>query len=156
MHFNYLFIYFPSQLFCTLRFQGSPQTHQRGFPGIWKLLFFKTFFPDGSPSLPLFLSFYLLYFVLPHFEDIGLPFWVSDVLCQHTEVVLWNLLRVQMFFPQVCGEEHGLPVVFLCDLRTAPGSSHLKFYVDGRPLWSFYEGTPETWESSTYINSCKD
>ena len=47
---------------------------------------------------PFCLSFYLLYFVLPPFEDKGLPFWVPDVLCQHSEVVLWNLLSVQMFF----------------------------------------------------------
>ena len=32
------------------------------------------------------------------FEDKGLPFWVPDVLCQHSEVVLLNLLSVQMFF----------------------------------------------------------
>ena len=44
------------------------------------------------------LSFYLLYFVLPPFEDIELLFWVLDILCQHSEVVLWNLLSVQMFF----------------------------------------------------------
>ena len=24
--------------------------------------------------------------------------WVPDVLCQHSEVVLWNLLSVEMFF----------------------------------------------------------
>ena len=51
------------------------------------------------------LSFHLLYFVLPPFEDNGLPFWVPDVLCQHSEVVLWNLLRVQMFFWWICGEK---------------------------------------------------
>ena len=28
------------------------------------------------------------------FEDNGLLFWVPDVLCQHSEVVLWNLLGV--------------------------------------------------------------
>ena len=28
------------------------------------------------------------------FEDNGLLFWVPDVLCQHLEVVLWNLLGV--------------------------------------------------------------
>ena len=44
------------------------------------------------------LSFYLLYFVLPPFKDNGLSFGVPDVLCQHSEVVLWNLLNVQMFF----------------------------------------------------------
>jgi hypothetical protein len=32
------------------------------------------------------------------FEDNDLLFWVPDVLCQHSEVVLWNLLSVEMFF----------------------------------------------------------
>ena len=70
----------------------------RVFPGIWKLLsFLRLPSQDGSLSLPL-LSFYLLYFFLPPFEDNGLPFWVPDFLCQYSEVVLWNLLSVQMFF----------------------------------------------------------
>ena len=67
----------------------------RVFAGVWKPLFFKTPFL-GQISIPT--SFYLLYFVLPPFEDNGLPFWVPDVLCQHSEIVLWNLLGVQMFF----------------------------------------------------------
>ena len=46
---------------------------------------------DGAPSLPL-LS--LFYFFLPSFEDNGLLFWVPDVLCWHSEVVLWNSLSV--------------------------------------------------------------
>ena len=33
------------------------------------------------------------------FKDNRLPFWVPDVLCQHSEVVSWTLLSVQMFFP---------------------------------------------------------
>ena len=32
------------------------------------------------------------------FEHNGLLFWVPDVLCRHSEVVLWNLFCVQMFF----------------------------------------------------------
>ena len=52
---------------------------------------------DLSPYL-FCLSFNLLYFLLPPFEDNGLLFWVPDVLFQHSEVVLWNLLSVQMFF----------------------------------------------------------
>ena len=32
------------------------------------------------------------------FEDNELLFWVPDVLCQHSEVVLWNLLSVEMIF----------------------------------------------------------
>ena len=42
----------------------------------------------------LFCLFCLLYFFLPPFEDNGLLFWVPDVLCQHSEVVLWNLLSI--------------------------------------------------------------
>ena len=33
-------------------------------------------------------------FLLSPFEDNGLLFWVPDVLCQYSEVVLWNLLGV--------------------------------------------------------------
>ena len=72
------------------------------------------------------LSFYLLYFVLSPLENNGLPFWVPDVLCQHSEVLLWNLLSVQMFFRWICGGESGLPVLFLCHLRTTPNSLFLK------------------------------
>lgn len=70
----------------------------RVLPGVRKPLFFKTL-PGMEFCLYLFcLSFYLLYFFLPPFEDNGLLFWVPDVLCRHSEVVLWNLLSVQMFF----------------------------------------------------------
>ena len=60
----------------------------------------------GWASLPrtelpphlLCLFFHLLCFFLPVFEDSDLLFWVPDVLCQHSEVVLWSLLSVEMFF----------------------------------------------------------
>ena len=93
----------------------------RVFLGVWKLFsFLRLPSWDGSPSLPFCLSFYLLYFFLPPFEDNGLLFWVPDILCQHSEVVLWNLLGVQMLFWWICGGESGLPILFLCHLRTAP------------------------------------
>ena len=61
----------------------------RVFPGVWRLLFFQ----DSLPRMdlrPYFccLSFYLLYFFLSPFKDNGLLFWVLDVLCQNSEVVL--------------------------------------------------------------------
>ena len=61
----------------------------RVFPGGWRTLFFKSY-SLGWISIPTHfcLSFYLFYFVLLPFEDNGLPFWVPDVLCQHSEVVL--------------------------------------------------------------------
>ena len=56
------------------------------FPGIWKLLsFLRLPSQDLCPYL-FCLSFSLLYFFLPPFEDNGLLFWVSDVLCQHSEL----------------------------------------------------------------------
>ena len=98
--------YFSSLLCCPLCFQGSPQTRQREcFLVFGNFSVFKTPFP-GQDSLPgtelppylLCLFFCLLYFFLPVFEDNNLLFWVPDVLCQHSEVVLWNLLSVEMFF----------------------------------------------------------
>ena len=71
----------------------------RVFPGVWKPLLFKTPFPGWISVPPSFVSLFIFcIFSLPPFEDNGLPFWVPDVLCQHSEVVLWNLLSVQMFF----------------------------------------------------------
>ena len=70
-----------------------------GFPGVWKLLLFYDSLPRTGLHPYLFcLSFYLLYFVLPPFEDNGLPLWVPGGLRQCSEVVLWYLLSVQMIF----------------------------------------------------------
>ena len=68
----------------------------RVFPGVWKLVsFLRLPSWDGALSLPLLSLFFVFYiFFLPPFEDNGLLFWVPDVLCQHSEVILWNLLRV--------------------------------------------------------------
>ena len=70
----------------------------RVFPGIWKLLsFLRLPSREGALTRPL-LSLYLLYFVLPPFEEIGLPFWVPGVLSQCSDVVWWKLLSIQMIF----------------------------------------------------------
>ena len=58
-------------------------------------------------------------------EDNVLLFWVPVVLCQYSEVVLWNLLGAQMFFWWICGGESGFPVLFLHHLRTASLFIHL-------------------------------
>ena len=113
--------FFSSRVCCPLRFQGSPQTCQ------WEcFLVFGNFslFYDSLPGTDLCpylfcLSFYLLYFFLPPFEDNGLLFWVPDVLCQYSEVVLWNVLSVQMFFWWLCGGESGLLHPILHHLRSA-------------------------------------
>ena len=81
-----------------LWFQGLPQA-VRVFPGVWKLLsFLRLPSQDKAPSLPL-LSLFLSFIFFPtSFQRLGLLFCVPDVLCRHSEVVLWNLLSVQMFF----------------------------------------------------------
>ena len=117
-----LFIYFSSQLCCCLRSKNSPQTHWwEGFLVFGNFSLFKDSLPETDLHSYLFcLSFYLLYIVLPPFEDNALPLWVPDVLCQHSKVVLWNLLSIQMFFRWIFGGESGLPILFLCHLRTTP------------------------------------
>ena len=71
----------------------------RVFPGVWKLLsFLRLPSWDRSPSLSLLSVFLSFIFFLPPLEDNGLLFWVPDILCRHSEVVLWNLFSVQMFF----------------------------------------------------------
>ena len=66
----------------------------RVFPGVWKPLFLRLPSRNGAPFLPLLSLFLSFIFFLPPFEDNGLLFWVPDVLCQHSEVVLWNLLGI--------------------------------------------------------------
>ena len=66
----------------------------RVFSVVWKLLFLRLPSRDGAPSLPLLSLFLSFIFFLPPFEDNGLLSWVLDVLCQHSEVVLWILLSV--------------------------------------------------------------
>ena len=126
----YLFI-LSSWLCCPLSFQNSQQTHWwEGFLVFGNFSSFIT--PSPSPGwflvpdcfvclfiLCFFLS-YLLCFVLPPLEDNGLPFWVPGVLHQHSEVVLWYLLSIQMIFQWIFERESGLPMLFLCHLRTAP------------------------------------
>ena len=87
----YLF-FLPVMLPSVLPKLGTDSAVRR-FPGVWKLL---SRLPsrDGTPSLPL-LSLFLSFIFFPtSFRSLGLLFWVPDVLCRHSEVVLWNLLSV--------------------------------------------------------------
>ena len=94
MGFNYLFIFPPN--FVALC--GSKARHKLGSESVsWCLE--TSLFLDSLSGLELHpylfcLSFCLLYFFLPPFEDNGLLFWVPDVLCWHSDVVLWNLLSI--------------------------------------------------------------
>ena len=74
----YLF-FLPVRLPSKIR-KLPPDPPVRGFPGVWKLLYYAPF--PGRVSVPSsFVSLYLLYFVLPPFEDSGLLLWAPDVLC---------------------------------------------------------------------------
>ena len=97
--------FFSSQLCCPLRFHNSPQTH------LWEgfLLFGNFSFTTPSPgrvSVPNSFVFYILsYLLLKGMGCNGLPFLVPGVFHQHSEVVLWKLLRIQMIFWWICGRE---------------------------------------------------
>ena len=88
-----VFFIFPR---CYVALCASKARHRLGSESVsWCLetsLFLRFPSRDGAPSLPLLSHFCLLYFFLRPFEDNGLLFWVPDVLYQHSEVVLWNLL----------------------------------------------------------------
>ena len=82
---------------------------------------FETPFPGRNsvpPSFVSFFAFYIFSYLLS--KTMGCFFWVPDVLCQHSEVVLWKLLNVQMIFWWICERESGLSILFLLHLRTAP------------------------------------
>ena len=101
----YLF-FLPVMLPSVLPRLGTDSAVRR-FPGVWKLLslFFLIL------NFILFLKLYIIVLVLPNikmnppqvymsiffptsFRRLGLLFWVPDVLCRHSEVVLWNLLSI--------------------------------------------------------------
>ena len=65
--------------------------------------------------LSLFLSFI---FCPTSFQREWAAFLGACLLCQHSEVVLWNLFSIQMIFQWICRGEWGLPILFLLHLRT--------------------------------------
>ena len=95
--FNYLF--FLPVMWPSVLPRLATNSAVRVFPGVWKPLFLRLPSQDGARSLPLLSLFLSFIFFLPPFEDNGLLFWVPDVLCQHSEVVLWNLINVQLLSP---------------------------------------------------------
>ena len=120
-----LFIYFSSRLCCPLRFQDFPQTHR------WEcFLVFGNFSLRLLPGMDLHpylfcLSFYLLYFVLPPFEDTGLLFlgaWCPLPAFRSCSV---EFALHSMIFRWLCGGESGLPILFLRHLRPASLESFL-------------------------------
>ena len=93
MGFNYLLIFPPYYVALC----ASKAQHRLGSESVSCCLetsLSKTPSQDGAPSLPLLSLFLSFIFFLPPFKDNGLLFGVPDVLCQHSEVVLWILLSI--------------------------------------------------------------
>ena len=108
-------------LYCLLKLHDylyQPSVFSCGFKST--VLGYRHFLWSAFSSQVGHTFLFLWYFVLSLFEEIGLPFWVPGIFHQHSEVVLWKLLHTQMFFWWICGRESGLPILFLCHLRTAP------------------------------------
>ena len=105
MGFNYLFIFPP----CYVALCASKARHGLGSESVsWCLetsLFLRLPSRNGAPSLLLLSLFLSFIFFLPPFEDNGLLFWVPDVLCQHSEVVLWNFSVFKCSFDEFVGEK---------------------------------------------------
>ena len=77
---------------------------------------------DGAPSPPPLSLFSSFIFFPTCFWRQWSAFLLPDVLCQHSEVVLWSLLSVEMFFWGIREGESGLPVLFLRHLCNPPVS----------------------------------
>ena len=94
MGFNFLLIFPPYYVALCV----SKAWHRLGNEGVSQCLetslFLRLPSQDGAPSLPLLSLFLSFIFFLPSSEDNGLLFWALDVLCRHSEVVLWILLSV--------------------------------------------------------------
>ena len=103
----------------------------RVFPGVWKLFSLRLPSRDGAPSLHLLSLFSTFIFFPTCFWRQWSLFWVPDVLCQHSDVVLWSLLSVEMFFWWIWEGKSGLPVLFLYQLRTTP-----EYWVLSQPFHS--------------------
>ena len=74
---------------------------------------------DRSLSVTLLSLFLSFIFCPTSFQREWAAFLDAGVLCQHSEFVLWKLFSVQMVFWWICRGENGLPILFLCHLRTA-------------------------------------
>ena len=109
----------------------------RGFPGVCKLLLLQDSLPGMGLHPQLFcLSFYLLYFVLPPFKDNMLTLSVPGILHQHSEVVLWNLLSVQISFNEFVGEKVISPSYSSTILGLLPPTDYLLCSQNGEALYS--------------------
>ena len=65
---------------------------------------------------------------------------MPNVLCQPTEVVLWSLLGIEMFFWGICEGESGLAVLFLRHLSLLPR-------IDAFELWCWRKLLRVPWKA---------
>ena len=97
----------PRSKLLRFRYSGSPQRRRLGWACVFcpsqvqvAQVFGECSHCDLSPLLSLLFRFlgvqlaHLLRWMMTLFKDNEVLFWVPDVLCWHSEVVLWNLLRI--------------------------------------------------------------
>ena len=73
---------------------------------------------DRSVSLTLLSLFLSFIFCLTSFQRQWAAFLGAWCPLPAFRSCLWNLLSFQMFFWWICGGESGLPILFLCHIRT--------------------------------------
>ena len=73
------------------------------FPGVRSSLVFSGF--GLKPPASGFQSYFYSSLKTSPFEDNGLLFWVPDVFCKHSEVVLWNYSAFKYSFDEFVGEK---------------------------------------------------
>ena len=103
----------------------------RRFPGVWKLPLLRLPSRDGSPSLALLSLFLSFIFCPTSFWRQWAAFLGAWCPQLRSEVVLWSLLSVQLFFRWICRGESGLLVLVLRHLGSS--SSFVVFIVSLAP-----------------------
>ena len=108
---------------CFVALCASKARHRLGSESVsWCLetsLFLRLPSWDGAQSLPLlslFFVFYIFSYLLSKTMGCFSGCLMSSASIQ--KLFLWILFSVWMFFWWICGGESGLPVLFLCHLRT--------------------------------------
>ena len=163
-----LFIYFSSQLCCPLRFQNSPQTRRWECFLVFGNFSFKTPFL-GQISIPnsfvsLFI-FYILSYLLSKTVGCLSGCLMSSASVQKLFCGIWSAFKC--CFNEFVGGESGLPILFLCYLRTTPRFrfrilAHSKYglisllskgssrVLSNTTVWKhqFFNAQPSSWSNS--------
>ena len=144
MRFNYLFIFPPGYVVLC----GSKACHRRGSESVsWCLktyLFFKTPFLGWSSIPTSFVSLFIFYtfsYLLSKTMGCFSGCLMTSAGIQKLFCGIYSAFKCS--FDEFVGGESGLPILFLCHLRTAPSKIKTKSLKRSKKRWNNKSNTKE-------------